>query len=340
MLSHEHQFMFDITTGFVIRVDTEDAPIVAYSPPSEQDKANLVGQLLIDEHTLQSALDPDETARLEFEPAHVAVILKRPDTLLDIDEDGDFGVDSLGAFLFAERLVLVQSDDDPLFDHPRLGRCVSLPGALLQLFYQSIWQFMRNLKVIRQLSNSIQDNIAYSLGNQALSFMFALQKSLVYYQSALQSNHAVLLKLRINAVRLGFSQDELEFLEDLIVENDQCMKLVDIYARVLTEMSDARVSIVSNNLAVLMKKLTVISIVFMPLNIIAGMGGMSEWTMMTKGVPWPEAYSWFTVGLVVLGCITWLVIHNIGIEDRPRRRGLLARWFGRKHRLEVGSRKR
>ena len=32
----------------------------------------------LDEHTLASALDPDELARLEFEPDHVAIIFKRP----------------------------------------------------------------------------------------------------------------------------------------------------------------------------------------------------------------------------------------------------------------------
>jgi hypothetical protein len=60
---------------------------------------------------------------------------------------------------------------------------------------------------------------------------------------------------------------------------------------------------VNNNLNVLMKRLTVISVVFMPLNIIAGIGGMSEYTQFTKGIHWGIAYSLFGLGL---GGVAWL----------------------------------
>ena len=53
------------------------------------------------------------------------------------------------------------------------------------------------------------------------------------------------------------------------------------------------------------KRLTVISVVFMPLNVLAGIGGMSEFTMMTEGIPWPLAYGGFSVALVTIGWITY-----------------------------------
>jgi magnesium transporter len=73
---------------------------------------------------------------------------------------------------------------------------------------------------------------------------------------------------------------------------------------------DARASIVSNNLNVLMKHLTVINVVFMPLNVIAGVGGMSEFTMMTQahGIPWPVAYGFFMGALIILGWGTYAVL--------------------------------
>ena len=43
----------------------------------------------------------------------------------------------------------------------------------------------------------------------------------------------------------------------------------------------------------------------MPLNVLAGIGGMSEFTMMTDGIPWPIAYGTFAVGLVLIGWITF-----------------------------------
>ncbi|HET7834100.1 MAG TPA: CorA family divalent cation transporter [Gallionella sp.] len=78
------------------------------------------------------------------------------------------------------------------------------------------------------------------------------------------------------------------------------------------------------------KRLTVLSVVFMPLNVLAGIGGMSEYSMMTQGIPWPISYSFFTVGLVVVGWVTFLLLRYFErrklMTPRPSRR-VLAQWF-------------
>ena len=68
---------------------------------------------------------------------------------------------------------------------------------------------------------------------------------------------------------------------------------------------DATVGFINVNQNKDIKRLTVISVIFMPLNVLAGIGGMSEFTMMTEGIPWPIAYSSFAVGLVTIGWITY-----------------------------------
>ena len=85
-------------------------------------------------------------------------------------------------------------------------------------------------------------------------------------------------------------------------------------------MSDARVSVVSNNLAGIMKYLAVINIVFMPLTVITGLGGMSEFTMMTEGIWWPHAYSALVLVMVIVGYVTYLLVKQIGTNNSGRRR--------------------
>ena len=68
---------------------------------------------------------------------------------------------------------------------------------------------------------------------------------------------------------------------------------------------DATVGFINVNQNKDIKRLTIISVIFMPLNLLAGIGGMSEFTMMTQGFPWPIAYSGFTVGLITIGWITF-----------------------------------
>lgn len=326
MLSTAGETYYAIENGRVVRVPGPDAPIIVYDRPSEDQRADLIERLQIDEHALQSALDPDELARLEFEPTHAAIILKRANRVAD-DTGQEFRVASIGAFLFEDRLVLVHTDDFPLFEGRRpQAPCLSVRGALLQVISQSIAQFARDVRLIQRLSQSIEEHIDRSVSNEALASMFDLQKGLVYYQSALQSNQLLLVKLRSHAARIGFSPDERDVLDDAIVDNEQCLKLVEMYSYILTGMSDARVSIISNNLNVIMKKLTIISIIFMPLNVIASMFGMSEYTVFTRALPWPVSYALFTAVMVLIGYVTWLFIRNIGAEphtprpSRPRRR--------------------
>ena len=127
-------------------------------------------------------------------------------------------------------------------------------------------------------------------------------------------------KLRTAAKRIGFQEAEEEFLEDISIENKQCDNLSRIYAAIIKAMSDSRNAVASNNMAVIMKYLAVINIVFMPLTVITGLGGMSEFTMMTEGIWWPHAYSGLAVIMVIIGFATYYLVRGIGPSRNSRRR--------------------
>jgi magnesium transporter len=126
--------------------------------------------------------------------------------------------------------------------------------------------------------------------------------------------------LKNDAAKLGFNEEELDFLEDITVENKQCDNLTGIYAGILRDMTRARESVVSNKTAVIMKYLAIINVVFMPLTVITGIGGMSEFTMMTEGIWWPHAYSALVIVLVIVGYITYRLVNQIASSDAGRRR--------------------
>ena len=69
---------------------------------------------------------------------------------------------------------------------------------------------------------------------------------------------------------------------------------------------DATVGFLNVNQNIDLKRLTIISVVFMPVNILAGIGGMSEFSMMTAGIPWPIAYGSFIVVMILIGVLTFL----------------------------------
>ncbi len=67
------------------------------------------------------------------------------------------------------------------------------------------------------------------------------------------------------------------------------------------------------------KRLTIISVVFMPLNLLAGIGGMSEYSAMTESLPRSLSYSAFILGMVFIGWLTFL-----GLRRAERRKARIA----------------
>jgi magnesium transporter len=115
----------------------------------------------------------------------------------------------------------------------------------------------------------------------------------------------VLSKLHTASSKLKLSSEQIEFLDDVIIENQQASKQAGIYSTVLSGLMDARGTIVNNNMNVLLKNLTLINVVFLPLNIIASMGGMSEFSAMTKHIDWRISYGLFSLVMIFLGWIIW-----------------------------------
>jgi len=74
---------------------------------------------------------------------------------------------------------------------------------------------------------------------------------------------------------------------------------------------DATVGFLNVNQNKDLKRLTVISVVIMPINVLAGIGGMSEFSMMTHAIPWPIAYSAFIIGMIAIGIMTYIALRHL-----------------------------
>jgi len=251
-----------ITDGKITETGQGDAPVWVYTAPDEAERRFLIEQLKIDEHTLNSALDPDELSRLEFEPEHVAMIFKRPKHYTAQD-NFLFRVLSTGVFLFKDRLVIVKADEALLFEGKPFIKIQSVQDVFLKLIYRAISHFVEHLRAINMISTELEQQINTAQENRYLLNLFTLEKSLVYYLSAINSNGMLVDKLRNAAAKLGLTPENVEFLDDILIENNQCRGQTEIYSQVLSSLMDARASIISNNLNVRIKALTILTIAIM-----------------------------------------------------------------------------
>jgi magnesium transporter len=281
--------------------DNGGGPIVVHVNPTDEERRALVQELGVDEHTLGSALDPDELARVEIEPQHLALIFKRPKNYSD-GRQLTFGVASTGVFMFSDALHIVMADEAPLFDGGPPPRATTLPGLMLVLIGRAIVHFREHLRGISRVSDELGGEINRAMENRHLISMFSLQKSLVFYVNAIDSNGALLAKLRNFGPRIGFTTENLELLEDLVIENTQCGRQAEIYSNILASLMDARASIVANNLNVLMKRLNVITIAIMVPTLV-----VSAFSMNVP-IPLQEhgAAFWFVLLLASISAVSFL----------------------------------
>jgi magnesium transporter len=153
------------------------------------------------------------------------------------------------------------------------------------------------------ITDSLEDKISSSMENKYLLNLFTLEKSLVYYLNAINSNSMLIEKLKTNAAKIGFSPEGLEFLDDIIIENSQCYRQAEIYSNILASMMDARASIVSNNLNVLMKTLNIITIgIMVPTFVVSAFS-------MNVGIPlsWHPAAFWMVMGLALVSVVAFML---------------------------------
>jgi magnesium transporter len=299
---------FELTGGVLTPAESEQAPIQLYVNPDAAEREALGTVFALDEHTLSSALDPDEVSRIEVDPDRIFLIWKRP-TNYSGKDTFFFNVASIGMLLLEGRLVIIVSDNMPLTTGTRHAATLNRPvDVMLGVLLMTIQHYLEHLKVIKMIARDLQGKINTSMENIHLIQMFNLSESLIYYLNAIHTNGAVLARLRSHAERAGFAVEDLEFLEDLVIENDQCYKQAEIYSTVFAGLMDARGTLINNNMSVLLKNLTIINVVFLPLNLIASIGGMSEYTQMTHGLGWRLSYLLFFVAMGVIGLLTaWLL---------------------------------
>lgn len=142
----------------------------------------------------------------------------------------------------------------------------------------------------------MEKKLHISQRNQELIEMLDLEKSLVYFTTSLRGNEVVLEKLMRNTSIPRYEDDE-ELLEDVIIENKQAIEMAKIYSDILSGTMDAFASVISNNLNIAMKFLSVITIVLTVPTIVTSALGMN-----VAGIPFannPYGF-WIVVGISLL----------------------------------------
>ncbi|HHY41133.1 MAG TPA: magnesium transporter CorA family protein [Syntrophaceticus sp.] len=255
--------------------------------PSEEEIKQVSGKTGITHDFLKHPLDNEERPRIEVEPGQFLIIIKVP---VERGSEGSVIYDTipLGIIITKDYLVTVCLDDHPIFDQllnePVLYTFKKTRFLLLVLI-KTATLYLNYLRKLDIRSTELQQRLSHSMKNEALVELLNIQKSLVYFTTSLRANGIVMEKLtRTQLVKAEeapatmlvkmYPEDE-DLLEDAITENRQAIEMSSIYSSILTGSMDAYAAMISNNVTVVMKFLTSVTIVLSLPTIIASIYGMN-----------------------------------------------------------------
>jgi magnesium transporter len=249
-------------------------------PPLKQEEfSELSIKLDIPLDFLTDSLDIDERTRFEEEDNVKLIVIKTPTENNSFNESDAFYITiPICIILTHNQIVTVNS-----FENAAIKKFLSTfqnrhpdnrKMMVLKIIEKVVQNFLDYLKEINQRRNIIEQKLYASNQNEQLLELMRIQKSLVYFVTALRSNELLLLKLeRTNF--LALIDDELEFLNDLIVDNSQALEMANIYTNILSSTLDAFASIIANNQNEVLKRLSVITIVLTFPVLVASIYGMN-----------------------------------------------------------------
>lgn len=264
-----------------VAIDTaENGSWVNVLPPLKQEEfSELSNSLDIPLEFLTDSLDIDERTRFEESDDVKLLVIKTPTENNSFNESDAYYITiPICIIITHNQIVTVNSFENGAIKkflntfqnrHPDNRRMM-----VLKIIEKITQTYLELLKEINQRRNLLEQKLYAASRNEHLLQMMRIQKSLVYFVTALRSNEMLLMKIeRTNF--LGLNEDEKEFLNDLIIDNSQALEMSNIYTNILSSTLDAFASIIANNQNEVLRRLSVITIVLSFPVLVASIYGMN-----------------------------------------------------------------
>jgi len=274
------QFFKNINHRTVEIDKPENGAWINILPPLRQEEfTELAEELEIPLDFLTDSLDIDERSRFEKEDNVKLIVIKTPTENNSFNESDAYYITiPICIILTHTQIVTVNSFENPAikkFLNTFQNRHEDKKNMMvLKIFEKVVQNFMEHLKEINQRRNVFEQKLYDASRNEHLLELMRIQKSLVYFVTALRSNELLLMKLERSNF-LGLNEEEKEFLGDLIVDNSQALEMANIYTNILSSTLDAFASIIANNQNQVLKRLAVITIVLTFPVLISSLFGMN-----------------------------------------------------------------
>lgn len=278
---------------------------------NSQELTNEEVEVLINDYNVprdfvMDVLDTDERSRIEVDEGVVLIILRVP--LNNQNIGTPFITVPLGIIFSDNQIITICSRRTEII--PSLIKAVNDNKItvtnrfdyVLRIFLISAVWFLQFLKEINVQTALIEKDLENATKNKELHRLLRMEKCLVFFITSLKTNEMVLAKMRNSRNMQGIVHDE-DLMEDVVIETKQALEMSNVYSDIQSGMMDAFASVISNNLNVIMKQLTSVTIILMIPTLMASLYGMNVPNSFEDS---PYAFAYiigFSVFLTLMGVL-------------------------------------
>ena len=275
--------------GKMTQVDVaEDGSWINLINPNEDELRTVTSLLDVDPAFLRAALDEEETSRVDSEDGQTLIIVDTP--AMEQDETGVvYSTLPLGIIVTESHIITVCLKETSVVRDLQDGmvkdvRTQQRTRFILNILLLVAKRFLKYLRQIDKTYKHMERQLYKTQRNKELIQLLDLEKSLVYFNTALKADEVTLEKILRGRIVTLYEEDH-DLLEDVLIEIRQAIEMAQIYSSIISSMMDAFSSVISNNLNVIMKVLTSITILLTIPNIVFGFYGMN-----VSGLPFDQFF--------------------------------------------------
>lgn len=274
--------------------------------PTSEEITTLCETYGFEKDFIVAALDEEETSHVDKEEDQTFIISDVP----FVQNEGEnifYSTIPMGIIITPEHILTIGLKETVIIREFIEGAVKNVNTAyktqfVLYLQLQIAKKYLLYLKQIDRLSKYVEKKLHKSMRNKELIQLLDLEKSLVFFSTSLKGNESTLEKMMRGRVVKLYEEDQ-DLLEDVLIEVKQAIEMSTIYSNILSGTMDAFASIISNNLNIVMKVLTSITILMAIPTMVSSFYGMN-----VKDLPLP--FMWFPFVLsavitLVVGIVLW-----------------------------------
>ena len=166
---------------------------------------------------------------------------------------------------------------------------------------------------LEEAEESLLDNVEKFQPMQLIH----MRKNLMMLRKALYHEREILVKIcRLDCPFI--TEKAIVHYRDIYDHLAKFFELTETYREIETSLMELYTSLLNNLMTKMsndtntsVRRLTLIATIFMPLTLLASIGGMSEWSMMTGPENWKLSYPLFILAMVIIAIVNFALIRRL-----------------------------